>query len=261
PFALLVGFSTLYNRIDVVLITKFLGYTETGFYGAAYKFFNLLSFFPAVVSHSLYPMFVSLMAQQKIADIRVTLERYLRFMFAIALPLGVGGTLLSKPIILLLAGEQFAPAAPVLAVLVWATAILFIYIVVNALVISQLTKYAMGITAANVLINVIGNIILLPRIGIIGAAIMTVVSEFAQGVFYFYIVRKKITRFKFLPLIWRPLLSSGVMGFAVWQVRDQHLFVAVIIGAVVYTISLLLLRFFEKNDVVFVKTLLWKRNA
>ncbi len=256
PFALLVGFSTVYNRIDVILITKILGYAETGFYTAAYKLFDLLAFFPAVVSHVLYPLFASLMSQGKITDVRATMERYLRLMMAIALPMAVGGTIFSEQIISFLAGPEFAPAAPVLAILVWAPAILFIYIVANSIVISQLTKFAMVITGVNVFVNIIGNILLLPYIGIKGAAIMTVVSEALQGIFYFYFVRRRITDYKFFSLIWKPVLASALMGFALWQLHHQSLFIVVPIGGLIYFVLMLLLRFFKKDDWTFIKSLL-----
>lgn len=255
PFALLVGFSTVYNRIDIVLITRFLGYTETGLYTAAYKFFDLLAFFPAVVSHALYPLFTTLMAEGKRAELREIVEKYLRFMIAAALPVAVGGMIMARPIVTLLAGEEFTGAAPVLAVLVWAPAVLFVYIIMNSIVISQLTKFATVITGVNVLINVVGNIILLPRMGIVGAAVMTVFSEFLQGAFYFYFVRRKITDFRFFTLIWKPLLAAGVMGAVVWQIRDMNLFIVAAAGAVIYGVALLVLRFFKRDDLAFVKSL------
>ncbi len=260
PFAVLVGFSTVYNRIDVVIITKMLGYAQTGIYTAAYKFFDLLSFFPAVVSLSLYPLFASLMSEKKIPDVRQTLERYLRFMVAVALPMAVGGMLLARPIIVLLAGEDFADAAPVLSVLVWAPAVLYIYIVVNSLVISQLTKFAIGITAANVAVNIIGNIILLPRVGIMGAAIMTLVSEILQGIFYFYFVRKKITDFAFFSLIWKPIIASIIMAVVVWYARALPFVVVVVAGAITYVVVLGLFRFFKKEDITFIKMVLGKKD-
>ncbi|MEZ4179901.1 MAG: flippase [Candidatus Doudnabacteria bacterium] len=159
PFAVLVGFSTVYNRIDVVLIKSILGYSQVGFYGAAYKIYDLLAFFPAVVSHSLYPLFSSLMAENKLGEVKKLLERYMKFMLALALPMATGGMLLSGQLIRLVAGEEYAAAAPVLSVLVWAPAILFVYIVVNSIVISQLTKFATLITGFNVVINIIGNLV------------------------------------------------------------------------------------------------------
>ncbi len=266
PFALLVGFSTIYNRIDVILITQFLGYTETGLYTAAYKFFELVSFFPAIVSHSLYPVFAALMAQNDLITVRQTIEKYLRFLLALALPIGVGGMLLARPVITFLAGPQFADAAPVLAILIWAPAVLFVYIIANSLVISQLTKFAVVITGVNVLVNVAGNLLLLPHIGIRGAAIMTVASEAIQGIFYFYFVRRKITEFSFWRYVWQPALASAIMGLALLKLRGfnltsgtdtlalaVNLALWIVAGALVYFAALAALKFFRKDDVSFIK--------
>lgn len=256
PFAVLVGFSTLYNRIDVVLITKFLGYTQTGLYTAAYKFFDLLSFFPAVVSHALYPLFASLMAKKDTLAVREILEKYLRFMAALAIPMATGAMLLAKPILHVLAGEEFAGASQVLAVIAWAPAILFLYIVVNSLMISQLTKFATIVTGVNVVINIVGNIILLPRYGIVAAAVMTLVSEGFQGIFYFYFVYKKITHFRFFQNLWQPILASALMGVVVYYLRDQFIAVPILAGGVVYVIALASLKFFRKTDWEFIMGLL-----
>lgn len=256
PFALLVGFSTVYNRIDVVLITKYLGYAQTGLYTAAYKFFDLLAFFPAVVSHALYPLFTSLLAEGKVQELKVIMEKYLRFMIALALPIAVGGMIMAKPIMILLAGQEFAESAHVLAVLVWAPAVLLVYIILNAIVISQLTKFAMVITGVNVLVNVIGNMILLRQIGIVGAAVMTLASEFIQGAFYFYFVRKKITHFRFFSLLIKPLIAVMIMGLVIWPIREENLFIVSGIGAVVYLVFLLAVKFFRKEDWGMIRSLL-----
>lgn len=255
PFALLVGFSAIYNRIDVIIITKLLDYTQAGLYTAAYKFFDILNFFPASVSHVLFPVLAALMAKNLISEVKMTLEKYLKLMIAVALPVAAGGTVLSKQLMLLIAGRDFAASAPVLSILIWSIAILFIYIPVNSLIISQLTKKAMVVTGLNVAINIIGNIILIPIYGIKGAAIMTVVSEAVQGVFYFYFVRKNITEFKFLSLLWKPALASAVMGLAVWQVRELNLIASVTIGGGVYVAILLLTRFISKDDLYSIRIL------
>lgn len=255
PFALLVGFSAIYNRIDVVIITSMLGFAQTGIYTSAYKFFDLLNFFPASVSHALFPALSGFMAKGKIAEVKITLEKYLRLMVAIALPMAVGGTILSKQLILLVAGQQFIEASRVLSVLIWAIAILFIYIPVNSLVISQLTKKAVAITGINVIINIVGNIILLPIYGIIASAIMTVVSELIQGVFYFYFVKKNITDFAFWSILWKSTLSACLMGFVLWQIGEINLVIKILIGVIVYIIGLYFVRFLNKTDLVSLKTI------
>jgi O-antigen/teichoic acid export membrane protein len=248
PFALLVGFSAIYNRIDVIIITFMKGYVETGYYTAAYKIFDLLGFFPSVVSYTLFPFFAGLMAKSAVNEVRGNLEKYLRLMLTAALPMAVGGTVLSAKLIALVAGPQYAPAAPVLAILIWAPAILFIYIPVNSLVISQLTKKAVMITGANVIVNIAGNILLIPRFGIRAAAAMTVFSESLQGIFYFYFVKKNITNFKFFGNLWKPLLSALVMGAVLWPIRDHNLIQTLPVGVAVYGSMLIATRFVTKDD-------------
>lgn len=274
PFALLVSFSTIYNRIDIVLITKLLGYAETGLYTTAYKVVDLTNFFPAVVSHSLYPALAALMARRALGDVRTTLEKYLRLMIFIALPLAVGGSLLSRQLILVLTSgdARFLPAAPVLSILVWAIAILFVYVTANSLVVSQLTKPAVIVTGVNVVVNVVGNLLLVPHFGIRAAAVMTVVSEALQGIFYFYFIRKNITDFSFFKQFAKPAVAALVMGVVLWFVRGwapfgapleasaRHLLPLILnvvvvggIGLAAYVAALALLKFFTRQDLAFVK--------
>lgn len=253
PFAILVGFSAIYNRIDVLIISHLKGFTDTGYYTAAYKLFDLLGFFPSVVSYTLFPFFAALMARGALSEVRVNLEKYLRLMVMAALPVAVGGMVLSRELIRLVAGPGYEPAAPVLAILIWAPALLFIYIPANALVISQLTKKAAVITGINVLVNVAGNLLLIPHYGIRAAAAMTVVSECIQAVFYYYFIKTKITDFNFVKYIYKPVLAAAVMGLVLWPLRHGSLAVSVPAGAAVYVILLAVLRSFTKNDLVFAK--------
>jgi len=260
PFAVLVGFSAIYNRIDVVLITALKGYQQTGYYTAAYKIFDLLGFFPAAVSFTLFLFFVGLMAKNAIGELKINLEKYLRIMVAAALPMAVGGTILSSRLISLVAGPGYEPAAVVLAILIWAPAILFIYIPLNSLVISQLTKKAVLITGANVVVNILGNLLLIPHYGIKAAAIMTVVSESLQGIFYFYFVHKNITAFKFFSFVFKPLLAALVMGVVLWPLRYNPLFISLPVGAAVYFALLIVSGFVSKQDAALVINL-FKSNA
>jgi O-antigen/teichoic acid export membrane protein len=257
PFALLVGFSAIYNRVDVILITWLKGYYQTGLYTTAYRVFDLLNFFPAVVSFTLFPFFSGLMAKKAILEVKINLEKYLRLMLMLALPMAVGGMLLSAGIIGLLTKHdaQFSYSATVLAILIWAPAIQFIYIPANSLVISQLTKKAMAITGANVIVNIVGNLLLIPHYGIKAAAVMTVVSESLQGGFYFYFIYSSITKFSFFRQALKPFLAAAIMGVLLWPIRHQNLAVCLSAGCASYVALLWILGSLTKQDLNFLKTL------
>ncbi|MEK7161390.1 MAG: polysaccharide biosynthesis C-terminal domain-containing protein, partial [Patescibacteria group bacterium] len=131
----------------------------------------------------------------------------------------------------------------------------FIYIPANALVISQLTKKALVVTGVNVIINTLGNLLLLPRFGIKAAAIMTVVSELIQGIFYFYFINKNITNFSFSGLWVKPVFSAAVMGAVLWQARKYPLLFSLPLGAGIYLVMLILTGFLGKADILTMKNL------
>ena len=258
PFALLVGFSAIYNRIDVIIISTLKGFVETGYYTAAYKIFDLLNFFPAAVSFTLFPYFASLMAKNDLKEVKFNLEKYLKLMILAAVPLAAGGAVLSARLISLIAGPGYEPASAVLAILIFAPAIQFIYIPVNSLIISQLTKKALIITGVNVVVNILGNLLLIPHYGIKSAAVMTVFSECLQGIFYFYFINKNITSFKFSNFFPLPIISAIVMAAVLWPIRTQNLLITLPIGTLVYLAMLVLTGFLKKQDLLLLRNLFSK---
>ena len=150
PFGMLVGFSVVYNKIDIIILTHFRGYAETGLYTAAYKFVDLLAFVPAVVSSSLYPFISARLASEDKETISSSLQKYTRMMLALAIPLMVGGIILAKKLIVVVGGSDFFGGYVALQILVLASGILFIYAAVNSVMVNQLTKIAVKVTFTNI---------------------------------------------------------------------------------------------------------------
>ena len=255
PFMLLVGFATVYNKIDVIIMKHFLGYYDVGLYSAAYKFFDVLGFFPAVVYASLYPFFSEKIISRDNSEIRSVMEKYIRFMAFIGFPMAVGGTLLAKPLITLIAGAEFTAASSTLAILVWASFVLFLYIPANALIIAHLTKRAAVVAGVNMAVNIMGNIILIPIIGIKAAAIMTVISESVQAFFYYFFIYRSITPFRFFYFVWKPMLGALVMGGGLWYFRDFSIFIALPLGVAIYFAAMAVFKFYKKEDLILIRTL------
>lgn len=249
PFGMLVGFSIIYNKIDVIILAHIRGYAETGLYTNAYKFMDLLAFFPGVVSSSLYPFISSAAFKQEIGKIRSALENYTKYMIGIAAPLAIGGAVLAPKLILLIGGSQFYDAFRALQVLIFASATLFIYCAVNSVMISQLTRYAAAITFVNIFVNVVGNIILIPRYGFVAAAYMTLFSELIQAGLYFYFVQKKIISFPLMKHFIKPLFGAAVMGFVLYQIRFSSLLITLPVGIIIYVGLMILVKFVNKDEI------------
>ncbi|OGE81197.1 MAG: hypothetical protein A3H72_00555 [Candidatus Doudnabacteria bacterium RIFCSPLOWO2_02_FULL_48_8] len=247
PFIFLTFFS-IYNRIDTLLLPKFRDFVETGYYTAAYKFWDVLAFLPAVVGVSLYPFFAEALSKNLKDYAKEGLETYSRYMIALAVPLSIGAFILAKPITLAFYGETFMPAANALWLLVLAVSLLIIYSPVNSLIISQMTKTAMKITGFNLFYNLAANIILLPRFGFVASAAITVGSEIIQLLAYTYVVNKKIIRYNFFRYFIKPLIAGGIMAVALILLAGRNVWLLIAVGALAYSVSLLLLKFFHRQD-------------
>lgn len=247
PFTLLTLFS-VYNRIDTLLIPHLRNFVETGYYTAAYKFWDVLAFVPAVIGVSLYPFFAQKLSVGGLADAKLVFETYTRYMIAVGLPMIVGTALLSQKMILSFYGPDFLPAAPALTFLVTAVAILFIYSPANSLVISQQTRAATKITGFNLLYNVTANILLLPVFGFIASAAITVGSELIQTLGYTYLIKKRIFKFTFFRHVIKPLIASIPMAMMIWLLMELNVWLLVAMGGAVYALVLLMLKFFQRSD-------------
>lgn len=253
PFMLLTLFS-VYNRVDTLLLSHFRSFTETGYYSAAYKFWDTLSFIPSVIGISLYPFFAESLSKGLKDQVRSGLETYTRYMIALALPLALGAYLVAKPLTLAFYGQDFAPAAPALWLLVSAVSLLLIYAPANSLIISGSTKTATKITGSTLLLNLILNVIFIPRYGFVAAAAVTVLSELNQAFWYWIFIKRNILEYHFLRFFVKPIIAGGLMAIAVIYLRGYNLWLAIIAGAAVYAISLLLFGFFKKEDWLLFKT-------
>src|SRR3989344_301419 len=252
PFMLLTIFS-IYNRIDTLILPHLRNFTENGYYTAVYKFWDTLAFLPAVVAAALYPYFSEIIALGRRDDAKKVLETYTRYMIAIGIPLTVGAYFLAHRITVNFFGPEFAPAATALWILVAAVSVLFIYVPVNSMIISQSTKTATKITGFNLLFNLIMNLLLIPKFGFVVAAVMTLVSELIQLVGYTYVVQTKIAPFPYLRNFIKPILAAAVMGVVIYVFSAQNLWLLIVTGGIVYASILLVLRFFHKEDLVLLK--------
>ena len=259
PFGMLIGFSIIYNKIDVIILSSMRGYAETGIYTAAYKFVDALSFFPGVVSSSLYPFFSSALRLGDMTAVKQALTNYTRYMIIIALPLAFGGMVLAPKLMLLVGGSQFVYGYKALEILVFANAVMFIYAAVNSLIINQMTKVAAVITFVNIFVNTIGNLILIPRYGFQAAAVMTLVSELVQAICYFIFIRKKIVSFPVFRSFPKPIVCAAIMALVLWPLRMHSLAITLPLGAIVYATLAILTGMVKPADLDYLKRIFIKK--
>ncbi len=248
PFTLLTFFS-IYNRIDSLMLPQLRDFRETGYYAAAYKFWDVLAFFPVVIAISLYPFFAEVLSRNLKDQAKKGLETYSRYMIAIALPMAVGAFLVSSEIVSIFYGEEFAPAATAMWILISAVSVLFIYTPVNSLIISQQTKAATKITGVTLLFNFTTNLIFIPIFGFVAAAVTTLASELIQLFGYTWVVKRRVVEFQFFRHFLKPLLAVLAMAATTVYLKPLlNLWLTIAVAGLVYAFTLFVLKFFSRED-------------
>jgi O-antigen/teichoic acid export membrane protein len=87
-----------------------------------------------------------------------------------------------------------------------------------------------------VLFNIVGNLLLIPRLGYIGAATATILSEFSLLFPFYWIVRRSVGTVPWGRVFGPPLLAVAAMGCTIWllQRAEFSLLLALPAGLLVY---------------------------
>lgn len=168
----------LYMRIDMVMLQQIMGEHEVGIYAAATKISEIWYFLPTILVASVSPSIIA--CRDKNLELYFHKLRQLYFYLAwlaifISLPL----SLLASLVIDILFGSEYESSAPVLTIHLWASIAVFLGVASSQyLLIENLQKISFYRTLIGLICNIALNLLLIPILGAIGAAISTVVSYF-----------------------------------------------------------------------------------
>jgi O-antigen/teichoic acid export membrane protein len=185
-------FSFLVLRSDLLIIKYMLGAKDTGNYSIAVAMVDLLYIFPTVLGALLFPK-LSAMGDEK-AKLQLV-KKTLAFVAVSMVLICVAAALLAKPATSLLFGSEFLPAVPAFLWLLPGIVMLSVStIIMNFLASVGLPPIAVYSAAAAAILNVVANLILLPRLGIIGASIASDAAYglmMGVGLTYLFVVRRE----------------------------------------------------------------------
>lgn len=226
----------IYNS-DVFFLRSMRSMEIVGFYAAAYTLVSFLTNICTLYGTTLLPTLTRL--GKNTAEVRNLYHTALAQVFAVTLPIAVGGMFVASAIIALGFGESYRPSARILEVLIWAVVpYAFRVVPKSALIAHGHEQLVLRATAGAVAVNVALNLILITFYGAVGAAIATIVTELLAGVLMFaYCVRRGLSmapqrRF------WRPVVAALIMSGALWLLHDAHLAVQMSMAAGTYSLAL-----------------------
>lgn len=260
-FFLAAVFVKIYSYTDSFILNRELGEAAVGTYSVAYKLTYAFQFLPLAFIGALYPTFSAHTKDPEI--LRLTLLKASWYMALLASPIVFGIFSLAPEIISLAYTEKFTEAASVLAILIFVLPVIFLDFPLGALLnATGRQAYKTGIMGSTMIINVTGNLIFIPWLGIPGAAVAAVIS------FSFMFLAGWLAVRRFLPISINDLvkttgglfLSGILMAFVVLLAKPFVPWMATIpLGAAVFFLLAYGTRSVTKEHVITFRNLLSRK--
>ncbi|MGH7747344.1 MAG: oligosaccharide flippase family protein, partial [Candidatus Dormibacteria bacterium] len=224
PFALAFALSTVYFRIDLVILQAMHDFRQAGDYGAANKFLDGLGFVPQAVMSAAYPaLSIAAIREEGTAPLRALYLRVYRLLALVGMPASVLCVALAPAIVA--DTHTLATAAPSLRVLGGTAFFLF---VVNSFVFTlgamdrQLSFAALA--GASVVVNVVLNLVLIPAFpydqGPVACAWATVATEALLFVAGLLVLSRYLGGLPWVRPLLPVALSGAAMAAVAWPLRD-----------------------------------------
>lgn len=161
---------SIYAATDKLMLKQMLNGAAVGYYALAVSVSAMWTFVLQAVIDSLYPSVI-----QSYEKDRKLFEKRNRQLYAIviyaALLVSFAISLLAKPIVTILYGAAYLPAVEPLQIVTWYTAFSYLGIARNAwMVCEHKQKYLKYLYVGAAVLNIVLNLLLIPRWGTVGAA-------------------------------------------------------------------------------------------
>lgn len=257
PFALTGLLYTVYYSIDMVMLSNLVGDYATGIYNATYKLISVFTLFYGVYSSVIYPVMSKLYKNDK-SLLLISYEKSIKYLMMVMIPLSVAITLYSSDIIGFIYGHQYDAASLVLCILIWTVCLLFVNGPGNTLLNAshkEVTVTKIYLVAA--VFNVVLNLILIPYLSFVGAAITTVLSDILIFSIQKYIIHKIAQKphRKLYYDLGRIIAGSAILAVALHFLK-LNMWVALPVGIIIYLASVYMLGLFDDDDRYVIKEIL-----
>ncbi len=217
PYAISGIIYMAYFRVDGIMLKNMIGTggdLAMGWYGTGYSFVNALTIVPGAFMGAVFPVMSCAFTSSK-EEIESIYTKSMKLMLIIAIPMALLITFLADNIVKLLysssrfGAQDHQAIGIIMKILIWSGAILFLNtVIITVFRAADKRRAFVVLTTLSLLVNVISNLILIPRYSYIGTSISMVISEmifFVLGVFY---VRKYISRINDFRVIIKSIFAS-----------------------------------------------------
>jgi O-antigen/teichoic acid export membrane protein len=218
--------SLLFHRVDILMLGKLVSEADVGLYGAAVRIVDVVVLAPRILATAVYPA----MRRSRDEDGPVATAGFVgestRLSLVVCSAIGLAVWILAPLALRWIPGESFLPATPALRVLSFGIVLQSAsYMLGRLLFADERESDFLWIGGVSLAANVILNSILIPRMGIEGAAWGTMLAYVVNASMYFGFARRRGFPVALHRSLLGPVLAVAVAAVAAWSVADRPLVV------------------------------------
>ncbi len=269
PYFLWSIFAVVYYRIDAVMLSVMTPGAVVGWYGAAYRFFDILMFLPSIFSWAVFPV-LSRLNEGREADLDRVTRKSLDLIILAGVPVAVTIFAFSREIIALFFGlEEYAASAAVLRI--FSAGLLLVYvdfILGTTLFASDKQRQWTVVALIAVGVNPLLNFFMIPATqsaygnGGIGAAFATLLTELFVMVSAFIIMPRHVFAGYRPSILVKAAAGACIMAVSLWALDGTGLFWMAqgVIAIAAYAVTAIAARALSPEEMVFFQKFFSFRN-
>nr|MCK4929962.1 flippase [Nanoarchaeota archaeon] len=228
------GMIILYT--DTLILTYFRSLKEVGIYNVVVPTVMMIMFFGKSISSVIFPMASELWARKKKKYLEHGLIMLEKYSFVIVIPITLVVLAFSKLILSLMFGKQYSVGATTMQILLIGIIFFLIYSI-NSTLFASIGKPEIGtkILLQGALINFILNLLIIPKLGMLGAAITSLITYFYVFIVSVFKLRKFI-QVKMPWVNWLKTFVSGMIMLTMMFILKKIFFMNVYLEAIIICI-------------------------
>ncbi|OGY93378.1 MAG: hypothetical protein A2406_00090 [Candidatus Komeilibacteria bacterium RIFOXYC1_FULL_37_11] len=243
PLAITVVLNLLYFKADTLVLSVYRPPAEVGLYGAPYRVLEVMATFPHMFMSLILPIFTAHWIAKKSQELKQSFQYNFDFFSILSVAMLFSIWLVSRPLMIKLAGPDFALSGPILDILIVATVgiffgTLFIYMVVAIDAQKQMIKYFFFAAV----IALVGYFIFIPIYSYWGAAYMTLFVEWLITFFAWRVVYKNTSLRVNLKVFYKSLLAGAIAFFVAKMFGAYNIIFVLLVSWLLYLVVLALLK-------------------
>jgi O-antigen/teichoic acid export membrane protein len=247
-----------YFKMDTILLSVMKTSSDVGIYNAANKVLENITFFPAMIVGLIFPLMAKTVFTDRKSFLEISNKTFKVFIILIV-PLIIGTLFLSDGIIRLIGGGGFAEAAAVLRVLAFSLALIFFGNFFNSVLIAgNLQKKLMLILGFAAIMNIVLNLVFIPKFSYFAAAYISVLTEFIVVAMGFYIVSKKLDYFPKAEKLPGIFVAGAAMASFLFLFKQKSFIFLLLASSLIYFFFLWLLKAIKTEEI---KSLISKKGV